>query len=1651
MKFKKTVFLLAGIGLAAWLCGGWTGGDPFEAVQAQENPKAGWVDRDAFEIRAGRSGLVAHATIHNPRDVTVNELFRVGVRSMAGQTRLEASQRLSLKPGANAVELPLGGMLRTGQQADSLVQYTFGSGANQEQGGYLFIDTIAQLETRLVGFPEMLAGSTGSIQLVALNHATGAPVAGADAEVVLVRDTVRHPLFQGKTNEDGSIDASFAVSPSLAGEGKLEIRVAAEGYGEDLLEQPVSVKRKAKILLTTDKPQYQPGQFIEMRALSLNAGDLKPVSGQPLTFEVMDGKGNKVFKETADTGAFGVASARFALATEVNLGSYIVRAILGDDQSEKQVAVDRYVLPKFAIEVTTDRNFYKPGDTLKGDIQSDYFFGKPVAGGAVKVTASTFAVNFETFSELEGRLDDNGHWSFTLPLPAHFVGTEFEQGQASVRLELEVTDTADHAELKTVMKSVAASDMQVHIIAEGGNLAPGVENQVYVLVAQPDGSPIEGAVVTAGTGQSGTKLRVATDALGVGTLRFTPGAGDTELTVDVQDKSGRSHSHTATLSAEPGADALLVRTDKTLYRAGDTLHAEVVSTKQRGNVYFDLVREGQTVMTRSGTIENGRASLDFDLDPGLMGSVVLHAYMFSPTTDLIRDTRLLYINPADGLQLAVSMDHDTYRPGEEAMLNFSVTDRQGRPTAAALGIAIVDESVFALQELHPGLEKVFFTLEQEIMKPRYEIHGYHLDTIIKDPILPVPLPEPMAWDDQQQEAAKVLLASADAPPAPPIQQNSFTAKRGATETALAERFAADYERVQKAIQRYVEKHNWKFPNDMEDTLLRQKYLSARELQDPWGNRYVFDFSQLEPTGGWFGMRSAGPDGLAETGDDITPETPWIQNRMAGLGGGFGGGGRGGFGGGGFAGRLRRGVAMFKGEAVMEEMVMPDAAPMPLSSVAGDMAAAIGEDKSAEMEGAAAPPRIREYFPETLLFEPALITDGQGRATLAVGLADSITTWRMTTMASSAAGALGSTETPMRVFQEFFVDLDLPVFLTQNDRVSIPVVLYNYLDHAQDVRLMFETGDWFTLDGDPEVTVNMAAGEVRSMYFPIQVTALGHHKLTVFAYGETMQDAIRREVEVAPDGEKVETSISDRLSATVEHTITIPNGSVEGAQKILVRVYPGVFSQIVDGLDSMLQMPSGCFEQTSSTTYPNILIVQYMKETEQINPELQLKAEGFINAGYQRLLTYEVQGGGFSWFGDPPANKVLTAWGLKEFYDMAQIHEVDPNVMTRTRAWLLNQQESDGSWKPDANYLHAESWGNIQSGDLLVTAYIADALLTSPERDGGIDKAIQYLKGHWQKAEDAYTLALVANALVSWDKNDGTATAVLEKLHGMRVTEGDTTHWKGSATVTFTEGDAADVEATALALTAFMKAGKYADTTTEGLTWIIQKKQASGHWGSTQSTILALKVLTLSLQHQSKDVNASIRVIVNDAVVSEFKVTEENADVMRLVDAGAETRTGANKVRIEFSGEGSLLYQVVGRHYAPWTRRWPKHEPFSITVEYDKTELAVNDVVTAKVTVKNNLPGQTEMTIVDLGVPPGFQVERADLDELVERKLITRYDVAGRQLILYFDHIAGNATLTFEYGLRAKFPLKAQTPASRVYAYYNAELEATAAPVTLEVK
>ena len=60
----------------------------------------------------------------------------------------------------------------------------------------------------------------------------------------------------------------------------------------------------------------------------------------------------------------------------------------------------------------------------------------------------------------------------------------------------------------------------------------------------------------------------------------------------------------------------------------------------------------------------------------------------------------------------------------------------------------------------------------------------------------------------------------------------------------------------------------------------------------------------------------------------------------------------------------------------------------------------------------------------------------------------------------------------------------------------------------------------------------------------------------------------------PDGKKFEVSLSDRLAGKVTKVIDIPANAVPDASKLIVKVYPGVFSQILEGVEGLIRLPGG---------------------------------------------------------------------------------------------------------------------------------------------------------------------------------------------------------------------------------------------------------------------------------------------------------------------------------------------------------------------------------------------------------------------------------------------------------------------------------------------
>lgn len=1253
------------------------------------------------------------------------ELFDAKGKSIA-KSELDAGQK-----GAAAtygLELPL-----IEQSADKV---TVRCSVNDKE---LFSAKLSELmlakmhETVLSSGQEFVAGSKASLRCTVQGVKSlteTMPLASAKVTIRLREKDKVHELYTGNTGTDGSAAAEFKVPALPAGQYKMEV-VTRSAFGEEKLERDVRIKSESKVLLVTDKPLYQPGQLIHIRALALRPFDLAPIAGQDLMFEVEDSKGNKVFKRTHKTSDYGVAAVDFQLADEVNMGDYQVRAQLGETTSNKTVSVKRYVLPKFKNDVKADKSYYMPKETIKAELQSDYFFGKPIAGGKVKVTASTFDVQFKDFQTWEGKTDANGHASFEIKLPDYFVGQPLAKGDALVKLEVKVTDTADHTE--TIIKTYPVSNtpVRVSLIPEGGRVVPGLDNRIFVAAIYPDGSPATCDVnLTYGVpGKEKPFAKVTTNEAGLAEFTIAPKAAQfrkdggmeqqniemlggqqhpwwgqrqyLDIGVEAKDKNGVGISFVSGLNTDPFGENIVLRLDKAIYKGGDVVQVDVRSSAGLPTAYLDVTKGGQTLLTKWLDVKDGKATHKLDLPPTVFGTLELHAYQMLAGGEILRDTRVLYVQPSSNLKIDVKADKNEYLPGGEGKIRFTVTDPVGKPTAAALGVIIVDEAVYALQEMQPGLEKVYFTLQEELLKPQAQAvykPSEPIPVLIQQPELPMakqqiaqallasikpkmaarwevdpaverrqkmqnqvqqigwslfnyaqqhefldydkkakqwnfkpgllsaalrwqgnPVPALVNPDDQFHPAAAEDKGGKDVPallldPFGRVLSMEDLAKldKGFTPDNLAKSITANrmqtilwmfLQHTQANRAKWFKDGKWSFPDTVLADAIKAQKQDRKLLQDAWGHdmKIVKRDKKWEPNP-WgrdefvfHEFVSAGPDGKFGTDDDVKLSDHvnwngwgwWLEGANV-FALGLGDVDR----------RLgaRRDLLMMDRGAVLRE-----AAAMPLAAPAGAAGGGFGggprflnapgpveRPRSEAKNGHAAPTkseaggtaqqqtRLREFFPETMLWQPSLITDDQGRAELPVQFADSITTWRLSASASSRYGALGGVTAPLRVFQDFFVDLDLPVALTQNDEVAFPVAVYNYLKTPQTVKLDLKQEPWFDLVDDKGLSrsLDLKPNEVTSISYRIRAKKIGFHPLTVTAAGSKMSDAIKRSVEVVPDGTKIEVVASDRLSGKVSKTITIPADSVADASKILVKIYPGVFSQVLEGTEGMLRLPGG---------------------------------------------------------------------------------------------------------------------------------------------------------------------------------------------------------------------------------------------------------------------------------------------------------------------------------------------------------------------------------------------------------------------------------------------------------------------------------------------
>ncbi len=684
------------------------------------------------------------------------------------------------------------------------------------------------------------------------------------------------------------------------------------------------------------------------------------------------------------------------------------------------------------------------------------------------------------------------------------------------------------------------------------------------------------------------------------------------------------------------------------------------------------------------------------------------------------------------------------------------------------------------------------------------------------------------------------------------------------------------------------------------------------------------------------------------------------------------------------------------------------------------------------------PRVRDRFDETLVWVPELITDPDGKAEYRFKMADNLTTWKMYVVGNDEEGNFGVVEKEIRSFQPFFAELDPPRILTEGDEISLPVPIRNYTEKTQNVDVSLAANDWSQPIRGNSRRIEVASNSTQNAVLGFRATKpVVDGKQRVTAVSKKDGDAIEKPVTVRANGAEVVRTFSNTISGTGALDVDFPSNTLPNTRKTIVKIYPNVFSHIAESVDGLLERPHGCGEQTTSSTYPNLLILRIEKQLgTAIDPSIRAAADANLRDGYKRLLSYQTDSGFGIWSGTNP-DADLTAYVLRFLNDADEFIDVDQERVEMAEKWLVSVQNSDGSWNSN------------RSNKEVSTAYILRALSetagTDPAKVTALQKGIEYLKGRLESIKSPFVLANFAIVARQRQETES-ATKAMAKL---RVIAFDATG-QNLTTPFGGWGDAARMESEAIAIQALLASGVSGDRDLASrlLSDVLKAKDRYGVWHSTQTTVAVLDAIAGFNIRSDKESTQVAELWINGKKIRDFALENKGLRNPIFFDASAWTTGEQNRLEVRMpETDVPIFINVAATHYVDWNDRPEESDEFDLKVAFDKTDASIGEWIGASVSIKPSTP-RYAMGIAEIGLPPGADVDRQTLLNLRDSSKISSFDILPDRVVVYFSM---STPLEFVLKFRPRFAMKAQSAPSVVYDYYNDSARDTVPPTRFVVR
>ncbi|KAJ6643551.1 CD109 antigen [Pseudolycoriella hygida] len=1384
-------------------------------------------------------------------------------------------------------------------------------------------------------------------------------------------------------------------------------KLKAEGRRGFTFSNEMAINLPSKnqsVFIQTDKAMYKPGDIVKFRVLVLDS-DTKPATVKNLNIFITDVTNNRIKQWLKVSTNEGVYTQELQLSSNPPLGIWNINVDVNNDVVQlKPFEVAEYVLPKFEVTVSAPKDLTYSDKIVRLTISAKYTYGQNVKGTAlVSITSQSWsATPAKPVVEKRVAVDGNGFVEF--PLVELNVNPQNWQDTFNVKASVTESLTGKMLEGTTTM-TIRKTKFTVTNLDSERIFVPDNSFKLQLQFAYHDGSPFinTNSPIKVSYGpnydKSNIKLLKSGNMDSKGLAKFditlpTPSSTNGFYVfvqfLDYNDNVGYYTRQTSEISTTSNTISARLITKNA--KISDTITVEITASKPLSYINYLLSSRGKLILSARKEIPSrNRFTITFAATFDMVPKAKLVVYHLLPNGDIVSTNIEV---PVTGLNNIVKIQTSAAekQPGEK--INVLISTKPSS-TVCLLG---VDQSVVLLKSGNDILPSDVYT--------ELGTYNNYVSSPIYGPIRPIigpaidrrsilPPRRRGGWADFDATNL-VILTNANMPivyiPWMPINFAGGVGVAMPMLTSLESNLVSPTTTpsILPAVRKY-------FP----ETWIYDCVTVRR------GRMPFVDFEDVPPN----------------SVVDSLPSQPHVP-----------------------APRIHEDIWFLR------DMVLMDGAPLPAPPQA--------ESPQPPMNAVA--PRVRKYFPETWLWSCTLI--GSGSLTIPETVPDTITSWYITAFATSNKHGLGVTDdkTVFKVFKNFFISLNLPYSIKRGETIALSIVVFNYMSQKvtakvtlDNSRKEFEFVDPLTqvykqkgcppaIDSSRTKNVNIPSNDGAQLSFLITPLITGPLTIKVTATSSIAGDAIEVTLPVVPEGvpqfKNKAKFIDLRKSNTysTDFTVDVPANAIKDSTQVSFSVIGDIMGVTLKNIQSLIQLPSGCGEQTMVGLAPDVVILAYLTKVGRLTAPIEKQLINYLEVGYQGELCYLHPDGSFSAFGksDSSGSSWLTAFVVRIFIQAAEFITIDNGVITKALEWLKSLQKSDGSFPEPGRVIHTDMQGQSSKG-VALTAYVIIAFAqneaNAKKYADVISKALSYVKTTLDSFTDLYSLSIACYA--AHLANHPSKTAFMQKLDKLAKVQGDLKYWEkvklASPSDPWCQPPSVNVEITSYALLSYIKAGRIVD----GLPimkWLLSQQSSTGGFSSTQDTVMGITALA-TFAGEISGGNVMSCTIRHGSGQSTIQLNKENALLLQSVELPRTTKS----VSLKCSGNGFSLAQLSYQFNLNSAEQSPR---FKLSAVVDKSSNDYHLVLNICTSFISGADGdKSNMAVIEAELPTGFVADLQTIREALEKmsdvkKVETRN--GNTVVVIYLDNVSAKQ-ICVQITAYRMCQIADEKPVSvQVYDYYN---------------